>query len=161
MKAVSTYTSALGEILLAAEEDALCGLWFDGQRFYARGLDGTSVKRETPVLTQTKRWLDAYFSGLNPGPRPALTVCGTPFQRRVCTCLLEIPYGTTCTYGALAARIAPNLSAQAVGAAAARNPVSVLIPCHRLIGADGSLKGYAGGLWRKATLLALERDAFL
>lgn len=139
------YQSPLGEILLAADEVGLTGLWFDRAKYYAAGLAPQSTERETPPLTEAKRWLDVYFSGKMPDFMPPL----------------QIPYGQTTTYGALAARLAAKhgtarLSAQAVGGAVGHNPISLIIPCHRVVGASGSLIGYAGGVERKIQLLKLE-----
>ena len=156
------YESPLGRILLAADDAGLTGAWFYGQRYFARGL-GDAEKNaapvapaETPVFLATCRWLDAYFAGERPDLADVpLAPRGTAFQRRVWSALLAIPYGETLTYGELAAEL--GSSPRAVGAAVGRNPISVIIPCHRVVGADGSLTGYAGGLDRKRVLLALER----
>lgn len=156
------YDSPLGEILLAGNGEGLTGLWFAGQKYFAQGLPGDAAPGEDAVLAQTCRWLDRYFAGEGPGPLPPLTPQGTPFRREVWDILLTIPRGETLTYGDIAARLAQSrgiahFSAQAVGGAVGHNPVSILIPCHRVVGRDGSLTGYAGGLWRKEALLALER----
>ncbi len=161
MTYTQTYSSPLGEVLLSADEMGLSGLWFAGQRHFARTLSPGAVPGETPVLTASKRWLDCYFSGARPDFLPPLHLIGTDFQQAVWNLLLEIPYGQTVTYGALARTLAqqlgkPAMSAQAVGAAVGRNPVSVIIPCHRVVGADGNLTGYAGGVERKRFLLNLE-----
>lgn len=161
MTYTQTYSSPLGEVLLSADDMGLSGLWFPGQRHFARTLPPGAVPRETPVLTETKRWLDCYFSGKRPNFLPPLHLIGTDFQQAVWNLLSEIPYGQTATYGALARTLAqqlgkPAMSAQAVGAAVGRNPVSVIIPCHRVVGADGNLTGYAGGVERKRFLLNLE-----
>ena len=116
---------------------------------------------ERPFLSEAERWLDCYFSGHEPEFQPPIHWSGTPFQQTVWGLLRQIPYGATITYGELAVRAAeqlgrPGMSAQAVGGAVARNPISVLVPCHRVVGADGSLTGYAGGLERKRRLLDLE-----
>ena len=155
------YDSPLGAITLLAEDGALTGL-----RFGARERGAVPPKREPflktpPVLRETVRWLDLYFGGANPGFIPNLLIKGTPFRREVCRLLLTIPYGETTTYGRLARRIAADrgvarMSAQAVGGAVGHNPVSLIVPCHRVIGAHGALVGYGGGLDRKAALLALE-----
>ncbi len=147
--------SPLGEILLAADGDALIGVWFVGGK-YAPVIEKIG-NRETPALAMGKRWLEIYFSGREPDFLPPLHLSGTPFQEKVWALLLEIPYGQTVTYGALAARLGKKMSAQAVGGAVGRNPVSIIVPCHRVVGADGSLTGYAGGLERKRFLLELER----
>ena len=155
------YRSPLGPMLLAADETGLTGTWFEGQKYFARGLadarPGTS-----DALAQAARWLDAYYSGREPDFLPPLRPRGSPFQLAVWRKLLEIPYGQTTTYGAIARAVASDegrasVPAQAVGGAVGRNPLSVFIPCHRVVGASGSLTGYAGGLDRKIALLELER----
>lgn len=150
-------------MLLASDGAAITGLWFVGQKYFACP---PAPRREgpDPLLAQGTAWLDAYFAGKTPPLLPPLNPRGTPFQREVWGLLLEIPYGQTRSYGAIAAELArrrglPHMSAQAVGGAVGRNPISVLIPCHRAVGKDGSLTGYAGGLARKAALLALEKPA--
>lgn len=156
------YASPLGELLLAGDARGLTGLWFEGQKHYARTLPADSCEGFLPVLAQTARWLDLYFSGAEPDFPVPLHPDGTPFQRAVWETLRTIPCGQTATYGQLAARLAAQrggtrVSARAVGGAVGRNPISILIPCHRVLGADGSLTGYAGGLERKRRLLALEQ----
>lgn len=159
---VCDYESPLGKMLLAADDTALTGAWFYGQRYFARGLEGAEKDAETgeladsPVLLAARRWLDAYFAGERPDAADVpLAPRGTAFQRRVWNALLAIPYGETRTYGELAVEL--GSSPRAVGAAVGRNPVSVIIPCHRVLGADGSLTGYAGGVDRKRALLELEQ----
>ena len=157
------YDSPLGGILLAADESGLTGLWFDGGRYFAEGLPAAQLRQETPVLAEAKLWLDIYFTDRVPDFRPPLHPAGSLFQQAVWALLLQIPYGQTVTYGQLAARLAAErglvrMSAQAVGGAVGRNRISLIIPCHRVLGADGSLTGYAGGLDRKATLLAWEQS---
>ena len=160
------YASPLGTMLLAAGADGLTGAWFVGQQYFAQGLDASkSVERENDMLAAAKRWLDGYFAGRIPDFMPPLHPQGTAFQRSVWKLLLEIPRGQVTTYGALAKKLAQqqgrgSMSAQAVGGAVGRNPVSIFIPCHRVVGADGSLTGYAGGLERKAALLRLEGTQF-
>ena len=155
------YDSPLGGILLAADESGLTGLWFGGGRYFAEGLPAAHIRRETPILAAAKGWLDIYFTGREPDFLPPLHPTGSLFQQAVWALLLQIPYGQTVTYGQLAARLAAErglarMSAQAVGGAVGRNRISLIIPCHRVLGADGSLTGYAGGLDRKAKLLAWE-----
>ncbi len=163
MEYTHRYASPLGGILLASDGTALTGLWFDGQRHFARGLVGASAKKALPVFDEADRWLDRYFSGRDPGPVPPLHPKGTPFQTAVWETLQSIPRGETATYGQIARMIGERTgrrtSARAVGGAVGRNPVSLMIPCHRVLGADGGLTGYAGGVERKARLLALERTA--
>ena len=149
------YDSPLGEILLAADEVGLTGLWFVGQKYFARGLPAERMEQETPILVEAKRWLDIYFTGKEPGFLPPLHPKGSAFQQRVWEALLKIPYGTTMTYGEIAKDLGIS-SAQAVGGAVGHNKVSIVIPCHRVVGTNGSLTGYAGGIDRKRKLLELE-----
>ena len=156
-----SYTSPLGEIILAAHAGALVGLWFKGQKYEQAGLEKLPAQpdgrgEDKAVLDEAARWLDEYFDGRAPAITFPLAPQGTDFQKRVWAELRAIPYGETATYGALAGRVGCR-SARAVGAAVGRNPISILIPCHRLVGADGSLTGYAGGLERKKALLKLEK----
>lgn len=148
------YASPLGEIVLAAEGAALTGLWFDGQQHFPLALPAPGEFAASPVLEAAARWLDLYFAGQKPDFCPSLAPEGTPFQRKVWERLRAIPYGETMTYGALAAAL--GSSARAVGGAVARNPISLVIPCHRVLGAGGALTGYAGGIERKEYLLRLE-----
>ena len=156
------YESPLGGMLLAADEAGLTGVWFDGQKYYAAGLPDGCVEGESSVLEEARRWLDAYFAGDEPGFTPPLHPAGSAFQRAVWDILLQIPYGRTTTYGRIARQLAeerglPRMSAQAVGGAVGHNKISVIIPCHRVVGTDGSLTGYAGGIDKKVKLLELER----
>lgn len=149
------YASPLGPILLAADETGLTGLWFEAQKYFPSFSGVEYQEKETPVLTETVRWLDVYFSGKDPGFLPPLHPQGSPFRQTVWDILLTIPRGQTITYGEIARRLGVR-SAQAVGGAVGHNPISILIPCHRVVGSDGSLTGYAGGVERKARLLQLE-----
>lgn len=156
----SHYASPLGGMTLVSDGTALVGLYFDGQKYAAEGLDATRTQKNLPIFEEARRWLDVYFSGRKPDFTPPTAPAGTAFQQSVWEILLTIPYGETTTYGAIAQRIEQNtgrrMSAQAVGGAVGRNPISILIPCHRVIGADGSLTGYAGGLYKKGSLLRWE-----
>ena len=161
MQYTTTYQSPLGEILLAADDIGLTGLWFDGEKFYADSLDPEHEERMVPVFKKIKKWLDIYFSGRKPDFMPPVHMIGSEFRRQVWKILREIPYGETITYGALAKRIAEEkglkrMSAQAVGGAVGHNEISIIIPCHRVVGSDGSLTGYAGGIDKKERLLMLE-----
>ena len=151
-------STPLGDMLAAAEAGALCGLWFVGQRYYpaeaGAWLDEPNDSSGASVLDETQAWLDAVFAGRDPGAPPVLAPRGTAFQQKVWSALLAIPRGRTVTYGELAARW--GSAPRAVGSAVRRNPISLIIPCHRVVGASGSLTGYAGGLERKKALLALE-----
>ena len=145
----------LGRAMLAGDGEALVGLWFDGQRHFAAGLSPERREGWLPVFGEAERWMELYFSGREPGFTPRLCFRGTAFCAAVWKALLDIPYGRTATYGGIAATL-DRTSARAVGGAVARNPISLIVPCHRVVGADGSLTGYAGGLDRKRKLLALE-----
>ena len=155
------YESPIGRMLLAADDTGLTGLWFEGQKYFARCLDRETEEKELPVFAEAKRWLDIYFSGKEPDFTPPLHFTGTDFQKEVWEILCAIPYGQTMTYGAIADQLAKKrglsrMSAQAVGGAVAHNNLSIIVPCHRVVGSDGSLTGYAGGIERKTFLLNLE-----
>ena len=155
------YDSPLGGILLAADEIGLTGLWFDGEKYFADNLPAEYTERETPILVEVKRWLDIYFTGKEPDFLPPLHPIGSAFRQSVWEILLQIPYGKTTTYGEIARQLAekrklPRMSAQAVGGAVGHNEISIIIPCHRVVGTNGSLTGYAGGIDKKMKLLKLE-----
>ncbi|MCQ2452308.1 MAG: methylated-DNA--[protein]-cysteine S-methyltransferase [Oscillospiraceae bacterium] len=158
----AVYFSPLGEVLLAAQGEALIGCWFVGQRYEGRGLTGEYGRGSLPVLDEAALWLDAYFAGKPLPGCPRLAPKGTAFQLAVWQLLAEIPYGETTTYSRLAQLLSQRRggrpsSARAVGGAVSRNPLSLFLPCHRVLGANGSLTGYAGGTERKAALLRLEK----
>ena len=162
MQYTSHYNSPLGDILLAADEAGLTGLWFEGQKYFARSLDREHEEKDTPLLETARRWLDVYFSGKEPDFTVPLHFTGTAFQKEVWEILCTIPYGHTMTYGEIAGQFAakrglPHMSAQAVGGAVGRNAISILVPCHRVVGTNGSLTGYAGGIDKKIKLLQLEK----
>lgn len=157
----SVYSSELGDILLAADEIGLTGLWFFGQSYFADTLPAEQIAQETPILAQAREWLDEYFSGKEPDFTPTLHPMGAPFRQAVWKLLLQIPYGQTTTYGEIARQLEklqnrPHMSAQAVGGAVGHNGISIIIPCHRVVGTKGNLTGYAGGLDKKMALLELE-----
>lgn len=157
----SQYVSPLGAITLACDEEAVTGLWFNGQKRFGNILPPDTQGRERPLLKEAKKWLDIYFSGIEPDFLPPLHYDSTPFRKAVCDIMLTIPYGRTMTYGDIAARVAhqrglEKMSAQAVGGAVGHNPISLMIPCHRVVGTGGSLTGYGGGIARKVKLLELE-----
>lgn len=162
---LSRYRSPLGEINLSATQDALTGLWFDGQIQRAEIPVGSAwmLREDLPIFRESSRWLDAYFGGDTPSADAiSLAPFGSVFCLRVWQVLREIPYGETVTYGELAARIGLGengaaTSPRAVGGAVGRNPIAVIIPCHRVLGKTGKLCGYSGGLLRKASLLRRER----
>ncbi|MEA4955637.1 MAG: methylated-DNA--[protein]-cysteine S-methyltransferase [Pseudoflavonifractor sp.] len=150
------WPSPLGELFALSDGRSLVGLWFEGQRKRLPHPNECVRRAALPIFREMERWLENYFMGKDPGPIPAAAPSGTAFQEAVWAQLRDIPYGKTVTYGALASRFTRPMSAQAVGGAVGRNPISILIPCHRVVGADGTLTGYAGGLWRKEALLKLE-----
>lgn len=160
------YQSPLGGITMASNGEALTGLWFDGQKYFGDTLREQREERKLPVFEETTRWLDIYFQGKCPDWTPPILLETTPFRKQVCEIMLTIPYGQTMTYGQIAEIIAkkrgiPRMSAQAVGGAVGHNSISIIVPCHRVIGTNGSLTGYAGGLDKKIKLLTLERVTIL
>lgn len=155
MDYIFTASTPLGPVTLAGDGEALIGLWFDGQAHDRAGLSPCCEEKCLLVFEETLRWLELYFSGQVPDFTPKLAPRGTLFQLRVWARLREIPCGQTLTYGELARELG-CASARAVGGAVGRNPISILIPCHRVLGAGGRLTGYAGGTERKSRLLALE-----
>ena len=161
MTFIQHYNSPLGGIQLAADEIGLTGLWFNGQKYFARSLPAGYTEQNTPALSEAKRWLEVYFTGKKPDFMPPLHIVGSAFRRAVWEILLQIPYGKTTTYGEIARQLAkkqklPRMSAQAVGGAVGHNEISIIIPCHRVVGTNGSLTGYAGGIDKKIKLLELE-----
>ena len=162
MQYISHYASPVGNILLAADNTGLTGLWFEGQKYFALSLDKEHEEKEIPLFEEVKQWLDIYFSGKEPDFTVPLHFTGTAFQNGVWEILCTIPYGQTMTYGEIAKQIAVrkgllHMSAQAVGGAVGHNEISIIVPCHRVVGADGSLTGYAGGIDKKIKLLQLEK----
>lgn len=147
---------------LASDGECLIGLWFEGQKYMLGSFkDQPMEPKELPVFDETRRWLDVYFQGCDPGYLPPIRLTGSAFRQAVSRIMLTIPYGKTMTYGQIAAQLArqqgrDTMSAQAVGGAVGHNPISVIVPCHRVMGSDGSLTGYAGGIDLKARLLDLE-----
>ncbi len=156
------YDSPLGGITLASDGNSLVGLWFDEQKYFADVLGTEYQKKNLPVFEQTVNWLDIYFSGGIPNFTPAINMRTTDFRKAVWNIMLSIPYGHTMTYGEIAGIIAKQkgvekMSAQAVGGAVGHNSISLIIPCHRVVGTNGSLTGYAGGLDKKIKLLTMEK----
>ena len=153
-----TFESPLGRMTLAASDVGLAGVWFDGQKHMPDVIDWP-VQDDHPVLRQAAAQLRQYFAGSRISfDLPLDTRKGTAFQQQVWQALLDIPAGQTISYGTLSRRIGKSTAVRAVGAAVGRNPISIVVPCHRVVGADGSLTGYAGGLERKTTLLQLEKS---
>ena len=156
MTSLHEYNSPLGEILLTSDGKNLTGLYFKDSCGKIPG-----EYKELPIFDDAVKWLDVYFSGKAPDFTPAIKITGSDFQKEVSRVMLAIPFGQVMTYADIAKEIArvrkiPSMSAQAVGGAAARNNISLIIPCHRVIGAKGNLTGYGGGLERKRKLLELE-----
>ena len=151
------WKSPLGEILLSATEDTLNGLWFADQKYAPESFKSTPNSKNTPIIHSTLTWLRLYFNGDAPlHTKISVQPVGTEFQQQVWDELLRIPSGKTTTYADLAHSIGRPKAVRAVGTAVGRNPISLLIPCHRVIGTNGALTGYAGGLQRKEALLNLE-----
>ena len=156
------YDSPLGGITLSSNGTELTGLWFDGQKYFGNTLSKQYEGKNLPVFGQAAFWLDIYFSGKAPGFTPPLLMKTTPFRKAVWKIMLTIPFGKTMTYGEIADRTAQQMglskmSAQAVGGAVGHNSISLIIPCHRVVGTGGSLTGYAGGIARKVQLLKMEK----
>lgn len=152
------YDSPLGQILLVATDEALTGLHFAGEKYYPAIDAAWQRQPRAPLILRARKQLDEYFAGKRKDFDLAVEPAGTAFQRKVWRALQNIPYGVTANYGAVATRIGKPSASRAVGAANGRNPISIVIPCHRVIGADGDLTGYAGGMDRKAALLRLEAN---
>ena len=161
MQYTATYTSPLGRITMASDGERLSGLWFDGQKYFAATLSAAHEEKDLPIFQQTKRWLELYFRGTAPEFPPPLHLTASPFRLAVWDILRQIPYGQVITYGEIARQLARQsgltaMSAQAVGGAVGHNPISIIIPCHRVVGTNGSLTGYAGGSEKKIQLLQRE-----
>lgn len=163
MEKLMIYDSPVGKLTLSGDDVNITGLWIEGQKYFGRTLeDGAVCEPSCEVFSKVRRWLDHYFRGEQEEITFPLAPKGSDFQKSVWDILREIPYGETITYGEIAKELSKrqgkaSVSAQAVGGAVARNPISILIPCHRVVGANGSLTGYAGGIGRKIKLLTLEK----
>lgn len=162
MDYIYKYKSPIGSITLASDGNALMGLWFDGQKYDRDVLLLEAEEKELPIFSETCKWLDIYFSRRKPDFTPPILMRTTNFRQKVWKILLTIPYGKTMTYGDIAKKMAvqygiQKMSAQAVGGAVGHNSISIIIPCHRVVGANGSLTGYAGGIDKKIKLLSLEK----
>ena len=163
MKYIWKYKTPDGfdDLVMCGDGEALTGLWFDGSGDAARCGESAEL-RETPVFQETCRWLDGYFAGREPDWKPNYRIEGlTGFREDVIGELLKVPYGATVTYGDIAKAISKRhggekVSARAVGGAVGWNPICIIVPCHRVIGADNGLTGYGGGLANKVSLLAHE-----
>ena len=147
--------SPIGDLLVKGDGEAVTGLYMEGEN--EPPATGAIRQDDDPALAAARRQLDAYFAGRLTAFDLPLRLKGTPFQQRVWSRLQTIPFGRTTSYGALAAALGQPTAMRAVGLANGRNPVSIIVPCHRVIGADGSLTGYGGGIERKRWLLAHEQ----
>ena len=161
---ISHYSSPLGNILLASKNNELIGLWFEGQKYYLASInEEMQEKNDEEIFLKTKNWLDRYFKGRQPNIKElSLNPIGSDFRKKVWKILCDIPYGKTITYKEIAEKLAKekglkSMSAQAIGGAVGHNPISIIIPCHRVVGSNGKLTGYAGGLDKKEYLLKLEK----
>ncbi len=162
MQYIYKYNSPIGEITMASGGESLIGLWFKDQKYFADTLSGEYIEKMLPVFKQTISWLDLYFKGEALSFTPPLLLKGSQFRIDVWNILLKIPYGSVVTYGDIADEIKnkcglKNMSAQAVGGAVGHNPISIIVPCHRVVGSSGSLTGYAGGIDKKIKLLQIEK----
>ena len=156
------YDTPLGRVTVAGCDKGITGLWFDGQKYFASTVKGETEDKSLPVFEKTKKWLDIYFSGEEPDFTPKLSLNGSKFRKAVWDILLTIPYGSVMTYGEIAKILAKQrgisrMSAQAVGGAVGHNPISIIVPCHRVVGTNGNLTGYAGGIDKKISLLKIEK----
>lgn len=155
------YASPIGVLMLASDGDNITGLWMKEQKYFASTLGKNAGEKKLPVFIEAKNWLDSYFNGENPSMTLPLRPEGSGFRQAVWDMLCAIPYGSVVTYGDIAKAMAAKaglstMSAQAVGGAVGHNPISIFIPCHRVVGTNGSLTGYAGGIDKKILLLNLE-----
>ncbi|MES2099487.1 MAG: methylated-DNA--[protein]-cysteine S-methyltransferase [Pseudomonadota bacterium] len=158
--AQATIATPLGKLLLARTAKGLAGAWFEGQKHHPEPL--TAVQRpDDDLLRRAADQLHDYFAGARDAFDLPLDLHGTAFQRAVWAQLLAIPASGTTSYGAIAKALANASAVRAVGGAVGRNPLSVIVPCHRVVGSDGSLTGYAGGVERKRALLELEHASAL
>jgi methylated-DNA-[protein]-cysteine S-methyltransferase len=161
MEYIRKIKSPVGALTVSSDGKNICGIWIEGQKYFAKTLEKDAVEQNLPIFETVQKWLDIYFSGKEPDFTPPLMPRGSPFQKSVWNKLCKIPYGKTTTYGELARQIElanknRRTSARAIGGAVGHNPISILIPCHRVIGKNGDPTGYAGGIAAKIKLLKLE-----
>ena len=155
----TNYSSPIGKMLIVSDGEAICGVWFYGQKHFPT-FDNLIENDDLTIFKNVKDWFDDYFRGKNPEITFKLKPNGSEFRKKVWKILTEIPYGETLTYGEIALKLSSSMSAQAVGGAVGHNPISILIPCHRVLGVNGKLTGYDGGLDKKMKLLNLENIYF-
>lgn len=163
MNYIQKYKSPLGVITIVSNETQVTGIWFENSRFFSKALSGKYINQATAATEQAVHWLDIYFNNKIPDFTPPLLLKGTDFRMTVWKMLLDIPYGETISYGDIAKAIAKRrgiekMSAQAVGNAVGHNPISIIVPCHRVVGSNGGLTGYSGGIKRKKALLDIESN---
>jgi methylated-DNA-[protein]-cysteine S-methyltransferase len=156
MQYYSYYQSPHGNMLLVADDQALTGVYFIDQKYRPRIEEAWRRDAQHAVLRQAKRELAEYFEGQRTRFTVKLAPSGTPFQRAVWAAIAEVGFGRTIPYAELARRAGHPGSVRAVGTATGRNPIGIMVPCHRIVGSDGTLTGYAGGLAKKRALLMLE-----
>ncbi|MGY1579475.1 methylated-DNA--[protein]-cysteine S-methyltransferase [Streptomyces sp. MN13] len=167
MRQHTVIDSPYGPLTLVADDGVLCGVYMENQRHrppedtFGEPATGPSTGPSTAPFAEAEEQLEAYFAGERTEFTLPLRLHGTPFQRTVWEHLRTIPYGETRTYGQLADALGNPKASRAVGLANGRNPVGIIVPCHRVVGADGSLTGYGGGLDRKRRLLDFERGTAL
>lgn len=154
-----TIWSPVGELTLVADDRGLAAILWENDRPDRVRLGTLEEKADHPVLVETERQLGEYFAGERRAFDVPLSFAGTDFQKRVWAALLAIPFGETRSYGEIADQLGAPGASRAVGAANGRNPISIIAPCHRVVGSNGKLTGFAGGLEAKAFLLDLERAA--
>jgi methylated-DNA-[protein]-cysteine S-methyltransferase len=157
MRSHTVVDSPCGPLTLVAQGAALCGLYMEQHRHRPDQLTFGEPDPRADVFARAETELKEYFAGQRTEFEVPLTLVGTPFQQRVWTALLDIPYGATTSYGELADRLGQPTASRAVGLANGKNPVSIIVPCHRVVGSTGSLTGYGGGLERKRYLLDFEQ----
>ena len=157
----TNYKSPVGDMLIVSDGKAIKGIWFDGQKHFKSTVESElTVNDELIIFENVKKWLDDYFNGINPEIDFKLKPEGTEFRKKVWQILSEIQYGETMTYGEIASKISPTMSAQAVGGAVGANPIAIVIPCHRVLGKNAKLTGYAAGIDKKMELLKIENISF-
>ncbi len=157
MYCLTNYSSPIGDMAIISDGQSINRVSFLNQKYFKPSLvDEISSEDDLEIFAKAKAYLDDYFKGLNPEIDFKLNPHGTDFRLKVWKLLLEIPYGETVTYGQIAQKISPTMAAQAVGGAVGANPIAIMIPCHRVIGKNGDLTGYAAGLDKKIELLKIE-----
>jgi methylated-DNA-[protein]-cysteine S-methyltransferase len=164
MEYIYNIQSPVGMLTVSSDGDNILGLWIEGQKYFARGLGKDVLEQNLPIFENVRKWLDIYFSGNEPNFMLPLMPEGSLFQKAIWNILCGIPYSQTTTYGEIAKRFeskGKRTSARAVGNAISRNPISILIPCHRVVGKNGDLTGYAGGISKKLQLLQIEKYEFI